>query len=327
MGTMGTAVRNGIELARSDYPQLFRKMRFIYEDDQFDIKQSIAAYRKLRDIDESAMIFGLGSTLGLVLGPMADQDNILLINLNFDALAAIGRKLLVRSMNHTRQYMQVLASYFETRGVVEFNVVQSESLFFNSMVQSFEDSVAVGSVVDVLARYNPTETDFRATIIRLKSMSGTKKTRPTGIFLAPEQLIEFLKQAQELNFHTLFFGTDLFETAAETAPDSSIFQGCLYPDNEVSVAFRERYRQNFGQTAQITFAASAYEMAILFGERLSVAQTFNPITLVSELVSVHNRSSVMGEYNFRRDPELGMFFEFPVQVKKIVGVGGVPAGQ
>ena len=51
MATLGGAIRNGIELARSERPELFGRIKFIYEDDQYDIKQSIAAYRKLRDLD------------------------------------------------------------------------------------------------------------------------------------------------------------------------------------------------------------------------------------------------------------------------------------
>ena len=45
--TIGTAIRNGIELARHQRPELLQMIDFQYEDDQGDPKLDISAYRKL----------------------------------------------------------------------------------------------------------------------------------------------------------------------------------------------------------------------------------------------------------------------------------------
>ncbi|MBN8549371.1 MAG: ABC transporter substrate-binding protein [Deltaproteobacteria bacterium] len=320
MATIGSAVKNGIELARSEQPELFKNISFMYEDDQFDPKQSLTAYKKLRDIDHVSLIFGFGDTLGLVLGPLADQDKILLVNFNFEATPAIGKKLVVRSMNHTRQYMTALANYLNQQGNSKFEILQVESPFFNAMVKSFRDAVGDKGTVEVVGNYTPTDTDFKAIILKLKS----KGTAPVGIFLSPNQILDFMKQAKELRLEREYFGTDLFETAAGIVPDPANLQGCLYPDNQVSTSFRTNYRRKFGNEAQLTFAGSAYEMALLVGRIYRAESIKSPVDLMTAFATMQKQTGVLGSYSFVDDKQFGKFFEFPVYVKRIVGSTGVP---
>lgn len=320
LATIGTAVKNGIELARSERPELFKNIDFIYEDDQFDPKQSLTAYKKLRSIDRASIIFGFGDTLGIILGPLADKDGVLLVNFNFEASPAIGKKFVVRSMNHTLQYMNALASHLLKQGNLKFTIIQTESPFFNAMVNSFRQAVGTSATVDILATYNPTDTDFKASILKLKKANKT----PLGIFLSPDQILEFLKQAKELDLDRQYFGTDLFETAASINPDPTNLQGCLYPDNQVSAQFRTDYRSKYGNEAQMTFAGSGYEMALLVGELISAGNAVDPTSLINSFSAIKQRAGVLGQYSFVNDPHYGKFFEFPVYLKQIVGSVGVP---
>jgi ABC-type branched-subunit amino acid transport system substrate-binding protein len=63
LATIGTAVRNGIELARREQPELVNGVGFAYEDDQADPKQSIDAYLKHLSSRKGEVIFGFGTTL------------------------------------------------------------------------------------------------------------------------------------------------------------------------------------------------------------------------------------------------------------------------
>jgi len=321
LAIIGTALKNGIELARSDRPELFKNITFIYEDDQFDPKQSLTAYRKLKEIDHVSVVLGFGAALGLVIGPLAGRDSLPLINFNFDASAAIGKKFVVRSMNHTGQYMMTLVNYLQKKSNSKFFIVQAESPFFNAMVKSFRDAIGENGTVEIVATYNPNDKDFKSTILKLRST----KDAPVGIFLFPDQLIDFLKQAKELHLEKQYFGTDLFETAAGMVPDPGSFQGCVYPDNQVSSLFRTNYHQKFGNEAQLAFAGSGYEMALLIGRLISEKKVLGSRNLIDAFAEVRNQTSVLGEYSFVNDEVFGKFFQFPVYVKKIVGSTGVPA--
>jgi branched-chain amino acid transport system substrate-binding protein len=321
--TIGSAVKNGIELARSERPELFKNIAFIYEDDQNDPKQSLSAYKKLRDSNNVQVVFGFGPALGLVLAPLAERDSLPLINFNFEPTPAIGRKFVVRPMNYARQYMEVLASYLITQGNTKLSVIYAESPFFISMVNGLREAIGKNGTVDVLATYNPSDTDFKATILKLKS----KASGPVGLFLTPDQILEFLKQASELHVEREYFGTDLFETAARIVSDPKNLQGCLYPDNQVSSSFRQSYRTKFSNEAQLTFAGAAYEMTVLVGELLTTNKFAGREEILSLLTSVRDRSGVLGKYSFINDKAFGQFFEFPIYVKHIVGAVGLPVAQ
>jgi len=166
MSTIGTAVKNGIELARLESPKAFSHISFIYEDDQFEVKQSISAFQKLKDMDHVSLIFGFGDTLGIVLGPMAERDKIPLVNFNFDASAAGGKRFVIRSLNHTEQYMGALASYLQKQGNSHFFIVRTESPFFNAMANSFKSNLSSDSSVQEIGAVNPGENDFRSIILK-----------------------------------------------------------------------------------------------------------------------------------------------------------------
>jgi branched-chain amino acid transport system substrate-binding protein len=331
MATLGEAVKNGVELAQLDHPNLVKNVRFVFEDDQYDPKQSLAAYTKLRDLDEARVVFGFGDTLGTILGPLADRDGIALINFNFGTAPAVGRKLVVRSMNHTGQYMTAMAEHFSDEGKDEFLIIQAEGSFFEAMSGSFARAVQRPEKVEILARLNPNETDFRARILTLKAKANAEGPRPIGLFLTPQQILAFLKQARELHFEADYFGTDLFETAATIAPDPAILEGCVYPDNEVTEQFREQYRNRFGTEAQLTFAGAAYEMALLVAEQLSANPENAPHKLTpylaQQLSLIRERPGKLGIFNFVTSPTTGKFFEFPIKVKVMKKGVGVPAAE
>lgn len=119
--------------------------------------------------------------------------------------------------------MTALADYLREEGSSRFEIVHVESPFFNAMVKSFTDAVGPNEAVESIATYNPTDTDFKPAILKLKSGDA----KPVGLFLSPNQILDFIKQAKELRLTRKYFGTDLFETAAGIALDPASLQGCL----------------------------------------------------------------------------------------------------
>lgn len=316
MSVIGTAVKNGVELARTDRPELFRNIDFIYEDDQFDGKQSLSAYQKLKSTNHLSLVMGFGDTLGYVVGNLAERDKIPLINFNFEAGPAKDKVYLIRAMNHTEQYMQALADYLISKGENDFFLVRTESPFFNAMSSSFKNAVGSRGTINEFSAFNPDQTDFRAVLLRLKS----KLQGSIGLFLSPDQLIEFMKQAKELHITGKYFGTDLFETSAGIVPETHYFENCLYPDNNVSDLFRLQYRKKFGNEAQLTFAGSAYDMAMLLTEVLGKSDN----GVIDNLNTIKDRSGVLGKFSMVQSRQFGKFFKYPVVVKGISNGIGVP---
>jgi branched-chain amino acid transport system substrate-binding protein len=320
MATIGKAIKNGVELARTEHPKLFQNLTFIYEDDQFDAKQGISAYRKLIANNRASIIFGFGGYLAHAIGLSVERDKVPFINFNFEAAPAVGKKFIVRSTNHTDQYMLLLAQYLRNSNTAEFPIIQTESTFLSSMIKSLENALGAETRLLSIATVSPNETDFRTIITKLRKHSGKK----IGLFLWPEQLIAFTRQAREFGFSAEYFGTDLCETAAVLPTGAVLMEGCVYPDNEVSSAFRESYRSRFGDEAQLTFAGSAYDMAVLIGTLQNKGKLQEPLIFMKSLREVKDHFGVLGKYSFRDELAAGQFFQYEVRIKRITNGRGVP---
>lgn len=318
--TIGTAIRNGIELARHQRPELLQMIDFQYEDDQGDAKLDISAYRKLTNGKAIDILFGIGPAMVNMLWPYVERDKVPFINFNFEASSVVGKPLVVRAMNHTGQYQQALASYLINRERSgDYPVVVGEHPFLQAMSRSLNDALGRQYPVREVATVLPTETDFRALILKIRNY----RDKPVGLFLFPDSLIAFLKQARGLGFSASYFGTDLCESAAKLAGDTSLLEGCVYPDNEASEAFRSDYRRKYGNEAQLAFAGSAYDMAVLMGEVLQQGPGIKGPGVIDALRKVSRRKGVLGDFSFTSTESTGSFFEYPIHVKRIENGRGV----
>jgi ABC-type branched-subunit amino acid transport system substrate-binding protein len=166
----------------------------------------------------------------------------------------------------------------------------------------------------------PSERDFRALVGKLKATGANR----IGVFLLTDQLITFMRQARENGLTAEIFGADLCETAANTEGNGRYLEGCIYPDNEVSSEFRDRYRTKFGNESQLTFAGASYDMSSLVAEYFKANPNSSPAETLAALSRVRDRQGVLGKFSFRDDPTFGKFFEYPVVVKRITNGVGVP---
>lgn len=318
LATIGTAVRNGIELAQKESPDLFRRVSFRFEDDQADGKQSLRAYRALTLGKRPKVLLGFGTILAQTIGPLVERDQVPLLNFNFDAAPAVGKQFVIRTLNHTDEYMAPVAEHLVRAGNRELLIVQSESTFFDAMISSLGKALNGRATVKVVATLPPGEMDFRATIARLRVVEGSA----VGIFLWPDQILAFLRQAREAKIRASYFGTDLCETAASLGGVEDLVEGCLYGDNNATADFRSRYQQAFGNEAQLTFAGSAYDMATLVGHYLKEGGD-SALDFRDYAAQARDREGVVGSYSFKNSAETGSYFAYPVVVKRIEGKRGV----
>lgn len=190
------------------------------------------------------------------------------------------------------------------------------------MIKSLDSSIGNKRKLREVARVNPGETDFRTIITRVRSLNAPQ----VGVFLWPDQLLAFLRQARVMGLKTEIFGTDLCETTASISPDETYAEGCIYPDNQVTEDFRNSYRKTFNTEAQLSFAGSAYDMTVLVGKILAEQKVRSSKELLSALTQTRDQTGVLGTFSFRSDPSVGQFFEYPVRIKRIKDKRGVPVG-
>jgi ABC-type branched-subunit amino acid transport system substrate-binding protein len=171
-----------------------------------------------------------------------------------------------------------------------------------------------------MAEVLPTDQDFRALIVKLKSL----KPQRVGVFLFAEQLPTFMRQARESNANFEIFGAAVCETAATIDGAQKYLEGCVYPDNQVSEAFRERYRSRYHNEMQLTFAGAAYDMSTLLADYILSHPSASSSEMLTTLESVRERKGALGAFSFKDDPNFGKYYEYPIVMKKIInGVGTV----
>jgi ABC-type branched-subunit amino acid transport system substrate-binding protein len=322
IASIGTAIRNGIELAQLHDPQRMNAVNFRFEDDQHDPKLALTAYRHLKTGATPSAVMAFGFFFPTVLGRTVAQDKIPLINFSFYAKPAIGNPYIVRSMNHTRQYGQALAEFLASEEQLEYPVIRTEYDFF---LQLLDDTAAHLHAVKPIAKLTtfaqvlPADRDFRAIISRLKSVKAAR----IGVFLFADQLVTFMRQAREGGLTAQIFGCDLCETAAKSDGAQKYLEGCIYPDNDVSAEFRRQYRVRYGNESQLTFAGAAYDMSTLLAEYLGQNPKGSSEQLLQALSQVRNRQGVLGSFSFKDEAAVGKFFEYPVAIKKISEGAGV----
>lgn len=309
----GIAIMNGIELARQENPDLLGRISFVYEDDQFDPKRDIASYSKLMVGSRVDALFGLGPALVYALAAALERDQVPLVNFGFVSAPVVGKPLIVRTMNHTDQYMLALATYMKRDGTRDFAVVDGEHFFLKAMTDSLRKGLGSDSTLLQIATVTPDEADFRSVIPKLRNYQNAK----VGILLFPNSLMAFLQQARRMRFDGAFFGTDTCESAATLAKDPALVDGCIYPDNNATQSFQDSYRKKFGDRVHITFAANAYDMAVLVGEVFTREGKLKATEFVQALGKVQNRKGALGTFSLKDTADHGKFFEYPVYVKRM----------
>jgi ABC-type branched-subunit amino acid transport system substrate-binding protein len=312
----GVAVKNGIQLAIKEKPELFENLQFIFEDDHYEPKMAVTALNKLRDVDHIDLFFVWGNESALGIAPIVEQRAIPTLVVSQHPKAGAGYRYVIRFINPAEDFSKTTLEYLRGQNYKKLAVVKSEISFFNILLDELRKNLASGEEMVVYDTFLPTDFDFRSSIAKLK----TKQLDALGVYLTPPQLIEFYRQASEQGFAPPTFGTTPFENKTVLGTALKYMNGAVYSQVYVSEEFKNRYLREFGNDVQISYAANAYDFASitakLFGtqnKRLSANE------IISSYTGVAEGEGASGHYRFKNSEASGNYFEFPVVIRKIEG--------
>jgi len=316
LGEYGIAVKNGLEMARKDYSELFKKIRFIYEDNRYSPKISVTTFNKLVNLDRVNIVFVWGNEPGMAIAPLAEKRKIpTIIAGQFPALA-VNRKYVIRFLNRGDEYSRVILEHIRKQGAKKIGIVKSELTFFNMLVDGLRKHKTNEESIKIIDTFLPSEYDFRTVITSLKH----ENYDIIGVYLVPPQVIEFYQQAAELKLDIKTFGATPFESKTVIERSSKLMEGAVYSHNIVSQKFRERYIKAFGDDIQIAYAANAYEFARLTASLFANREKIPSSTqILAAYTGVEEQDGVTGPYRFKSSSDGDRYFEFDIRVKKIAG--------
>lgn len=310
---IGSAFKNGIELARGQSPELFVRLHVIYEDHRYDPKTAIAVYQKLRTRDKIDLLLCWGEPIAAALAPLAERDALPLFASSIDPNPAIGRSFTIRMPNYSEQYSSTALSYLRDNHFKHIALVKAEDPFFEQLVQGLRKNLQDGESLDDVCPVQPDEYDFKTCIMKIKA----GKHDIIGNYLMPDQVSIFLRQAHDLGLRLPSFGTDSFESESVIREAKGTANGVVYPNIKIPEDFRDSYVHYIGNDTQITYAYIAYHAAILIARSLGTSSGHSSGgETITKIIDAARKTS--GPYTFVDDSKGGKYIEFPLEMKRIV---------
>lgn len=310
----GTSIKNSITLAQLNQPQLFTNLEFIFEDPGYDVKEAVRSFKKLSNIDQVDLVYIWGAPFCLALSPLAEDMKIPLIAQCVDPIIGKNRKYVIRFMNHSDQYVLHLLSYLRAKGYKKFAAVLTDNGYLDEMYRAFQRNLQSGEELTLIDRFQLPDLDFRTTILKLRAGNYDA----LGVFLGPEQIAQFYKQALEQKITLPTFGTNFFESLSEIKASQGSMQKALYTFNIASDKYFERYTSKFNNSSQLGFGALAYEFATLVGELFNSKKSISGEDIILSFSNIKNHLGLAaGNYSFVENSEVGNYFEFPIKLKEV----------
>jgi len=123
-------------------------------------------------------------------------------------------------------------------------------------------------------------------------------------------------QAQDLRRAS--FGPDFLDSSRELQAAGPAVEGAFHPNFDVVESFRVKYQAQFGNDAQIPFAANAYDVANIVGELFgSATQTRMSADAVMDAIrGVRDYEGANGTMSVRRGESGDVYFEYPLVTKE-----------
>lgn len=310
----GTALKNGIDLAQSNFEKARNNIEFIYEDVEYSVPRAVAAFYKLVTQDKVALIYVWGVPFCEALAPLAEARKIALVGQCVNSTLTKDRKFVLRFMNHSEQYMKTFLEYAKTKSWKKVAVVYSENSYIVDLLKALQRVSEDGLEITIVDSYQPGQNDFRSTLAKL----APSKFDVLGVFLASGQIPNFYRQMRELNVNTPTFGTNFFDSIGEIKLAHGAMAGAIFSNNYFSSEFLASYENAFRNSSQVQWAALSYE----FVHFLTLAQSRMGSYSANEVISALRTSTpeptgAVGPFRFVQDDQAGDYFEFQLAMKMV----------
>jgi ABC-type branched-subunit amino acid transport system substrate-binding protein len=255
----GEAVRNGFLLSSTEHAD--SPLRFIFEDNKYDAKESLSSYRSLVTIQGVDLLFSWGETPLHAIAPLVERAGMPTVAMSVDAGPAQGKNSIIIAVNAPRQFAETVIADLRSRELKKICFVATEDPFLFALIDQFKLSISSDESINVVATVPPQDRDFRSLVTKLK---GTSACEALGVYLLSGQVGVFYRELakQGLSLHT--FGTDVFESREEIKAAGRAMHGAVYPNLYVPSEFRERYQSSFAKDSQISYAYNAYAVGNWF---------------------------------------------------------------
>ncbi len=320
--TFGQSASNGTKLAIKQVNAkggvLGKQLSLIVADNKSEAAEAANAMQKLITQDKVVAVIAPIASSSAMAGAQVNQDNkVLAISptasnpaVTVDPATGKVRDFLFRAAFIDPFQGSVMAN-FATKTLHAKTAalyLDNSSDYAKGLGQFFKETfLASGGTIVAEEAYLAKDTDFKATLTKLKSVN------PDVIFLPGyyQEVGMIIKQSRDLGLTMPFLGGDgwdsakLPEIAGKAALNNTFFSNHYSPDdNSPAVkSFVESYKLEYGQTPD-AFAALAYDATMMVIEAMKTANSADPVKIKDELAKTKDYPAVSGliTFNENHDP-------------------------
>lgn len=283
----GESAREGIELSAMQYKEEGKDIELIFEDDEFDIKKTVSAYKKLVEVDEVDVIIGpVGSSHSLAIAPLADKDEVVVITPMAGASSVtLGHPYVYRTMIKKDNQMVSLIKWMKEQDFEKIVAVTAQN---DSPLDAFEIfKEGMGEVDNVLVSQE--EKDFRTALAEIKKLEADAVFM--NLFLG--QFANFIRQFKEMGFEQSLVASIVFDNQNEIDLSKEYVEELVYVAQTEPVEwFKVLHNKRLNKDPGIA-AANGYDALLVVMEAMKLSEDLREGIKKLGIVN-----GAMGEYRF-----------------------------
>jgi branched-chain amino acid transport system substrate-binding protein len=306
-------IQEGVELAVHELAESQKvRLEILYEDSKTQPKEGVSAYAKLVATEHPPVVIVALSSVAKALNPLAEKDNTIQIYI------AVAIPDITDGMYRFRVYPEaygmagIMARYNATKlGAKTSAVIYINDDFGRVSLEAYRrEFEARGGRVVFSESYEPTQTDFRPQIAKLKSVDPV----PDVIYLsgygpAYGTVVKQLKELGVKSQLTADMTLGLPNTLEQVGPAA---EGVYFVDGKMSSDFVAKFKKKYGKEPT-SYAGYAYDIINILFTIAKNKGSFTVDTIREGLIGVKNYQGVMGNITIQPNGDSNLEFV----VKKI----------
>lgn len=285
----GAAARDGLLLGLKKRGTE-QSIKAIFEDDVMEPAKTVAAFKKLTDLNKIDVIMAMGSGPCNAIAGLAQAKQIPFLALAGDTKVAMNRSHVIRIRPPAAEEGKALAALTAKRGMKRIAAVCAQNDFTSIVCDSFVKDAGSSIVFheDVL----PGDTDFQVLIPRLAA------SRPDAIALLvmPGKIGLLARQLRERNVGGALVGGAFFDSGADFEASRGALVGADYVAFAAKPDFIEEFNRTYPPTPSMSWAARFYDIAFILSDSLSQSEALLPF-----LKAVKDFDGALGRTRFVSD--------------------------
>ena len=312
----GEAARNGITLAQKEFPELFKGINFVYDDNQYSPSVAVSSFHKFQQKEHVEVLYVWGSAPCLAVASLADKFRLPTFCLSGDEKP--NHPYVISFASPFADYAAPLARHAREQNYHSLAAVYTEIPFLTNLWKALKQAhVSTDkNKISLEEAVNPDITDFKSVITKIKQQ------QPQGLvlFLLPHQIGPFLQQMKSLGYFVPILGADTLASKEASKNGAASLESSVYVDMKVMPDFLKRYHDEFHTIDNAAFAANTYQFALLIAKLYGREDAPKKAEdLISALEQLEPIQGATGLYRYAYTKEMGHYFKFTIQLKRIHG--------